>query len=64
MSKEIPREMIALFMKLEVCQKCNEQLIHDYYTEEEAKSKKMDLNFRIQRNSYCKKCRILYINNK
>ncbi|MGH2611734.1 MAG: hypothetical protein ACRDFB_01640 [Rhabdochlamydiaceae bacterium] len=65
MSKEVPRGGTrSLAMKLEKCQDCSTQLEHDYYTEQEAKSRGMNLNFQKQRNSLCPKCKILYIISK
>lgn len=68
MSKKVPRGIEAFAMKMEECPKCKVQLIHDYYTEEEQKTKpsyaKMNLNFKKQRSSYCPECETLYINQR
>ncbi len=64
MSKEVPRDTRTLAMRLENCQNCNMQLDHNYYTEQEARFRGMNLNFQTQRNSYCPNCKILYINSR
>jgi len=61
--KPIPREVRSLAMKLEKCQNCNRALLHDFYTEEERKSRNMNLGS-TQRTSFCTSCQILYINSK
>ncbi|MGI0007128.1 MAG: hypothetical protein ACREAR_03935 [Nitrosotalea sp.] len=64
MSKEVPRGTNATTLKLEECPDCKTKLIHDYYSRNEATEKGMDLNFDKQRNSYCSKCKTLYVNSK
>ena len=61
--KEIPTKTMAFAEPLETCRECKEQLIHDFYAPDEAKSRGMKLGEK-QRNSFCKKCKILYINGK
>lgn len=61
--KEIEHELRSFSLVIEKCQKCNGVLIHDYYTDEERKANGMNLGKK-QRNSFCQKCKILYINNK
>lgn len=61
--KPVPHEVRSLSMKLEKCQKCDHDLIHDFYTEEERKSRNMNLGS-TQRTSFCTNCQILYINSK